>query len=233
MATRVLGLGSTLILVRLLLPGDFGLVALGAAFAQSIEALSNLGTDDALVREQHPTRTIYNTAFTLNAIRGVLTALVVAGVAGPVATFFDEPRLTSLLLALAAVAVIDGFMNTGIVEFRREFQFDKEFVLNILPRVVSVIIAVSAAALFRSYWALVAGQAAFRILRVGASYRMHPFRPRFSFPAWRGLMLFSAWTWVLSILYIVQNRVDAFIIGRLLGTDGVGAYALGVEIATL
>jgi len=233
MATRVLGLVSTLILVRLLMPEDFGVVALGAAFAQAVDTMSVLGTDDALIREHEPTRAMYDTAFTLNAMRGVLTGMVVVVGAWPTARFFGEPRLTSLLLALAALAVIDGWLNIGVVDFRRNFQFHKEFLLNILPRIASVGVTITAAALFQSYWALIAGQAAFRVLRVGASYRMHPYRPRFSLAAWRGLMLFSAWTWVLAVVQMMAARVDAFVIGRSLGTGSVGGYALGIEIASL
>lgn len=233
MATRVLGLFSTLILVRLLMPEDFGVVALGAAFAQAVDTMSVLGTDDALIREHEPTRAMYDTAFTLNAIRGVLTGTIVAAGAWPTARFFGEPRLTSLLLALAALAVIDGWLNIGVVDFRRNFQFHKEFLLNIMPRIASVGVTIAAAALFQSYWALIAGQAAFRVLRVGASYRMHPYRPRFSLAAWRGLMLFSAWTWVLAVVQMMAARVDAFVIGRSLGAGSVGGYALGIEIASL
>jgi lipopolysaccharide exporter len=233
MATRVLGLASTLILVRLLLPADFGVVALGAAFAQTVEAMSVLGTDDALIRELEPTRAMYDTAFTLNAMRGALTGLVVAGAALPTANFFNEPRLTPLLLALAALSVIDGWLNIGVVDFRRNFQFHKEFLLNILPRILSVGITILAAVLFRSYWALIAGQAAYRITRVVASYRMHAYRPHFSLAAWRGLVLFSAWTWALSLVQMLQVRVDPFVIGRSLGAGGVGSYALGAEVAML
>ena len=233
MATRLLGLASTLILVRILLPADFGVVALGAAFAQTVDTMSALGTDDALVREHEATRALYDTAFTLNAMRGVLTGGVVAAAAWPTAMFFGEPRLTSLLLALAVLAVVDGGLNIGVVDFRRDFQFHKEFLLNILPRVASVVVTVTVAALFRSYWALVAGQATFCVLRVASSYRMHPFRPRFSLVAWRRLMLFSAWAWTLEMVQMMQARVDAFVIGRSLGAGSVGAYALGCEIATL
>jgi O-antigen/teichoic acid export membrane protein len=233
MATRLLGLASTLLLVRLLLPEDFGVVALGAAFAQTVDAMSALGTDDALIREREPTRALYDTAFTLNAMRGVLTGAVVTATAWPTAVFFGEPRLTSLLLALAALAVVDGWLNIGVVDFRRDFQFHKEFLLNILPRVASVGVTVAAAVLFQSYWALIAGQATFRVLRVVSSYRMHPYRPRFSLAAWRRLLLFSAWAWALTVVQMAQERVDAFVIGRSLGTGGVGAYALGFEIATL
>jgi lipopolysaccharide exporter len=51
MATRLFGLVNTLILVRLLVPGDFGLVALGTSFVVAVDTLSTLGVEDALVRE--------------------------------------------------------------------------------------------------------------------------------------------------------------------------------------
>jgi len=233
MATRLLGLGSTLILVRILLPADFGLVALGSAFAATVDAMSSLGTDDALVRERDASRSMYDTAFTLNIMRGLLTGLTLALSASSVAAFFNEPRLTPLLLCFAVLAVIDGGLNTGTVDFRRDFQFHKEFQLNILPRLVSVGVTIGTALVFQSFWALVAGQAVYRILRVGVSYRMHPYRPWLSLAAWRGLMSFSAWTWALSIVQIAQLRVDAFVIGRTLDSSSIGAYALGAEIATL
>ena len=50
--TRVAGLGSTLVLARLLVPADFGLLAMATTFSAAVEALSVLGIQDALVRDQ-------------------------------------------------------------------------------------------------------------------------------------------------------------------------------------
>src|SRR3954470_25078762 len=89
MATRNLGLLSTLILVRLLEPSDFGLVALATGFISAIDALSAIGVDDALVRMPALNRDIYNTGFSLNLMRGLLTALLIAAIAWPIADFFN------------------------------------------------------------------------------------------------------------------------------------------------
>ena len=54
---RVLGLISTLILVRLLVPADFGLLALAASFsAQTIDGMMTLGTEEAVIRQIDPDR---------------------------------------------------------------------------------------------------------------------------------------------------------------------------------
>ena len=170
MATRLLGLASTLTLVRLLLPEDFGLVALGVSFAQSIEALSVLGVEEAVIREKAPEREVYDTAFTLAVLRGAVTGAIILALAIPAGDFFAEPRLSVILAALAAGTLIEGFENIGTVQFRRDFAFGKEFQLWILPRLIGIVLTVSVAFAFRSYWALVVGMLSQRCLRVAFGY---------------------------------------------------------------
>src|SRR5262249_39570473 len=73
MVSRNLGLLSTLVLVRLLKPEDFGLVTLATGFASTVDALSEIGVQDALVRDVSPGRDVYDTAFGLSLARGVIT----------------------------------------------------------------------------------------------------------------------------------------------------------------
>ena len=233
MATRALGLVSTLILVRLLVPGDFGLVALATAMAQAIDAFSTLGVQDAIIREKSPDRAMYDTGFTLSAIRGLLTAVLLAGGAVPIAVFFDEPRLTEILYALAGAMLLSGLENVGIVDFRRDFAFEREFLLQILPRILGIVSAIAFAFTFVNYWALVVGISVTRVTRFVLSYVMHPYRPRLSLKAWSGIASFSIWSWVISIAMLLRDRSDSFVIGRVMNTTDVGIYSVGMEIASL
>lgn len=233
MATRGLGLISTLVLARLLLPVDFGLVALATGFVQAVEAMSALGVEDALVREHTPGRSQYDTGFTLTLLRGLVMALALAGLAGTVAAWFAEPRLTYVLYALAAGALIDGLGNIGMVEFRRDFAFHREFISVILPRVGSIGLMIAVAWIWHSYWALVAGILAARVARVALSYAIHPYRPRLSLAAWRGLVGYSFWSWLISLAIMVRERSTALLIGRMLGTVPVGVWAVGADLAAL
>ena len=233
MATRLLGVASTLTLVRLLLPADFGLVALGASFAQSIEAFSVLGVEDAVVREKAPTRDIYDTGFTVNALRSIATAAIILALAVPAGKFFAEPRVANILAALALGTFMDGFTNIGIVDFRRNFAFSKEFQLWILPRLVAIVLTLTTAFLWRSYWALVVGVLASRALRVVFSYLMHPYRPRITVRAWRRLIGYSTWSWAVSVVGLMRDRSDTILIGRMLNATQVGIYSIGGEVAAL
>ncbi len=233
MATRVLGLLSTMILVRLLLPADFGLVALGTTFIIAVDTLSALGVEEALVREHAPTPAMYDTAFTLNVLRSLATAMLIAAAAIPASRFFAEARLADILWALAAGTVISGLGNIGAVDFRRDMAFEKEFLLQILPRVVSIIVTIATALTWHSYWALVSGILTGRTLRTLLSYRMHRWRPRFTLAAWRELIGFSLWTWAGSLAQLVRDRMDTFVVSRIMGPEALGVYAIGEEIASL
>lgn len=232
-ATRILGLASTLILVRILAPSDFGLVALAMSCVLIVDAMAFIGVEDSLVREKAPSRAMLDTAFTLNVLRAIVSALVIAAMAKPAATFLDEPDLVPIILLLAASAAIEGFGNIGTVAFRRGMEFEKEFRLQILPRLAAVLLTLALAVTLRSYWALVVGIVLQRVLRMAFSYAMHAYRPRFSLAAWRELAAFSGWAWAIMVAIQVRGRAESILIGRMLDASNVGIYETGKEIAFL
>jgi O-antigen/teichoic acid export membrane protein len=233
MATRVMGLGSTLVLVRLLAPAEFGIVAIAMSFIQSIDQFSQIGVEEALIRLPAPEQRTYDTAFTMIALRCALIAVLVTAAALPVARFFGEPRLTPIMLVIAGVSLIAGFENIGVQDFRREMRFDQEFIFQAVPRLAGIITTVFIALVWRNYWALVIGTSVTRVTRVAMSYAIHPMRPRFSLAAWRDLIGFSLWTWAICVARVLRDQPTTFIIGRALGPAKVGMLAVGGEIAQL
>jgi O-antigen/teichoic acid export membrane protein len=138
-----------------------------------------------------------------------------------------------VLLFVACLPLLDGFSNIGIVDFRRDFAFHKEFAIMVFPKLCGIIAALTTAVLLHSYVAMLAGMGVNRLLRVIMSYAMHPYRPGLSLKAWRGLAGYSAWTWLLSLAVLVRDRSDSLLIGRLMNTASVGFYSVGAEIAAL
>jgi len=195
--TRLLGIASTLTLVRLLGPGDFGLVALAGSFAQTIDMIANLSVHEAIIRERAPDRAMYDTAFTMNLLRGLLTSAAVVAAAVPAAYFFHEPRMVGVLLAMAAASLIGAVENIKTANFVRDFAFRLEFRLWTIPRVLQVIATVSAALLWQSYWALVFGILVARVARTVLGYAMLPYRPRLTLVAWRRITGFTIWSWAI------------------------------------
>ena len=101
------------ILVRLLAPAEFGIVAIALSFIGSIDQFSQIGVEEALIRMPAPTGRHYDTAFTMIALRCCLIAAIVVIAAWPVAGFFNDPRLAPIMLAIAGVTVVAGLENSG------------------------------------------------------------------------------------------------------------------------
>ncbi len=232
-STRFIGLFSTLILVRLLTPADFGIVALATSFAQGFSQLCEAGVEAAIIRDANPDRALYDTGFTINLIRGLSVALVLLIAAFPIASLFHNPHLAPVLLAVAAISAIGSMENIGVVDFRRFIAFDREFILKIIPRIAQTTIAITLGVLFHSYWALIAALLTNQTLTTLMTYRLHPYRPRLSLAAWRRIAHYSAWTWVNNLVNLLNSNGTNFVIGKVFGVGAVGIYGVGNEIAGL
>jgi lipopolysaccharide exporter len=233
MGSRLLGIVSTVVLVRVLTPSDFGLVALATSFSFAVDGLSYLGVQDALVREPMIDRLMYDTGFTMGVLRGLLTSLIIVACAWPAAQFFGDPRLTTIFLVLAVALFSSSLENIATIDFQRDMVFGKQVQIQFLPRVISVIATIACALIWRSYWALVVGILVGRAARLLFTYGLHPYRPRFTLRAWRRLVGFSFWSWATSMTALVQGRSDAMVIGGYLNPTAVGIYSVGAEIGGL
>jgi PST family polysaccharide transporter len=233
MTVRVIGLVSTIVLARLLFPDDFGLVALATGIAAIVDSLLELGFDLALIQNQSDGRTRYNTAWTLTILRGLITAAALVAAAHPLAILYEDPRLFGVMLWLALAALISGFINISIVEFRKEMRFDREFTLLVWAKMAGFVTTLTLAWILRDYRALVAGILVGKVTMVILSYAMHSYRPRLSLEGARGFLHFSAWLCLDNIVTIIKTRLDTFIIGKIAGTSALGFYSVAYEISNL
>jgi O-antigen/teichoic acid export membrane protein len=233
MLTRVIGLGSTLVLARVLVPADFGLLGMATAFSASVDAISLLGLQEALVRRRSDDKEIYNTAFTLQLGRSVITGAILLLFSPLAAAWFKEPRLIAVLGILAAASLISGFENIGMVEYRRELRFDVQFKLLLWPRLIQVAVTIGFAILLKSYWALLWGIIATKVAKTVLTYTFHPHRPKFQISGWRELAGFSFWTWATGLASLLWDRSDPFVLGPRFGAAGLGLYLMASDIALL
>lgn len=230
---RLIGIVSTLVLARLLVPEDFGLVAMAMTVIALVELLSYVGIEMVLIKHPAPTRQHYNTAWTLSLCIAVSCAALTALAAHPAALFFNEPRLTAIILVIAASWGLQSFENIGTVDFRRNLQFDKEFAYLTGKKLAGFVVTLVGAFLFRSYWALVAGLVASRITGIVLSYAMHPLRPRWCLRHWREMLSFTGAMLINGFLHFAGTRIPHAFTGRLMGAAPLGVYAIGEEIASL
>ena len=233
MLERSIGLISTIILARLLEPGDFGLVALATAFLGLLTLLANFSFDVALIHNQNADRSLYDTAWTFNVIFAILLGLALIISAIPLSNFYNETRLEKILYVLAFSTFVGGFGNVGSVAFRKDLEFHKEFYFLLTKKLISFIVCMSFAFTLHNYWALVWGTFASQILQVLLSYVVHPFRPRFCLNGRKELFGFSMWLFINNTLFFIHSRMADFIVSKLLGSHVLGVYTIAYEFANL
>ena len=180
---KSLGLISTLVLARLISPEDFGLVAIVMSIYALIEMLKAFGFDVVLIQKQNPSDEMYNTTWTIQLIFGVFASIIMYLVAPLIASSFDDIRLEHLGQVIALLFLINGTVNIGIVNFRKELDFKKEFIYMSLPKIFAVIVTITVALIERSYWALICGMLTSSISQSLLSYVFSKYRPRLGLSA--------------------------------------------------
>ena len=232
-AMRLVGLVSTVILARLLAPEDFGLIAMVMLTYGLLETLSYAGVDLALMRPGITTRDYYDTAWTVQILQGGFICLCLLVSAPLVAAYFDEPRALAVMLLTAPRALIESTSNIGVVAFRKELNFAKEFRFTLYNKLLNFVVVIGAALWLRNYWALVIGSLVAAVAGVILSYRMHPYRPRLALSRISEIWSFSQWLMISRVGSFLNRKCDEFVVGGYAGTTAMGTYHVANELATL
>lgn len=230
---RLVGLVSTLVLARLLVPDDFGVVVMASLFVGLIDVLLDMGVVTALIQKRQCDADDFSTAWTVRLIQAGLAALIIVLAAPLAADYFKDPRVTAVLLLMAVTTVLGGLENIGIVTFQKEMSFGRDFQFFFIRRIVGFVSTLALAWYLKSYWALPLGAMIGRLAGVILSYAMHPFRPKLTVKRFRSIWSVSQWMLIRSIGVYVDGRLDKLIIGRQSNASTVGAYSLADEIAAM
>jgi O-antigen/teichoic acid export membrane protein len=236
-ASRVLinliGFASTLLLARLLLPEDFGLVAIAGTVIAIVSSVTDIPLSAALIHHKDPERGHFDTAWTLSALRGAILSILLAFSAEPLARFYGDARLVPLVLAMSAITFVQSLSNPTVVLFARRLVFHQDFFIGVSKKLSGFILAAFIAWKYHSYWALVAGTALSEIVNVAVTYMIAPYRPRITLSHAKELLSFSVWLSLTQIVLTINYRFDTLFIGYFLNNADVGQYSYGDNMAAL
>ena len=137
MAVRFIGVISLVILAKILGPEDYGLVGKAAVIYGFLEMITELGLESALIANQKATHNHYSSAWTIHIMRGALIALVLVALAIPAANLMQEERLELIIYCYAAISFLRGFYNIGVVDFRKNMTFSKDFYYSLYQKLAS------------------------------------------------------------------------------------------------
>jgi len=230
-AIRLTGLVSTVILARLLVPSDFGIVAMAMIVVSTLEIFNQTGQKLVLIRLENPTKEHFDTAWTVSFLIGLAIAAAILAASPLAELYFHEPKVEPVMQCLAFRAILGGLENIGTVHFRRDLKFNTFFAYNVYPKLISFTVTIFLAFTLRNYWALVAGILIGQLALIVLSYIMHPHRPRFTLSKVREIWSFSTWTFFRSVGYYLNGQIDQVVVGGFGGAAMMGRYAVATDVA--
>jgi len=231
----VLGVLRSVVLARLLTPEIFGLIGLAQIGIRTIEVFTRPGIGEALIARRQSFEEASATAFTLLLARGVLLAALMYLAAPYIARFYETKQLELVIQVLAFGFIIEGFRNIRHFERRRELEFRELTYLSQAAAWTNAVVAISCAYWFRNVWALVIGQLSAALVITILSYAVLGGRPRIAFDRLvaRQLLSYGKFVTASGIVLFFANELDSAVIGKYLGIEQLGYYALALSISQM
>jgi O-antigen/teichoic acid export membrane protein len=217
----------SIVLARLLLPEQFGLIAMLTVFIAVSQALLDSGFGAALIQKKNPTELDKCSVFYLNVFMSFALAGLLCLVAPWIAHFYRQPQLTDLTRALSLLIIINGFVAVQNALVIRSLNFRRQTVIitsgTLLGGLVGLVMA------WRGYgvWSLVAQQLISTSLRGWLYWAMSDWRPKlmFSFQSLHTMFGFGSRMAASSVLNTVFDNLYSLVIGKLFSAASLGFYS--------
>lgn len=217
-----------IVLARLLVPADFGLIAMLLVFTSVAALLVDAGFGTALVQKQHTSDDDETTVFLTSVGISAIVAAALWFAAPAIADFYSQPPLTSLTrlllfaMPLSALAAVPDALLTQRLDFRS--RANAEIIASICSGVVAVILAWRGFGVWSLAWqAIIATGMRAVLLWVLSGWRPHG---RFSVTSFRGLFKFGSYMLMADMLDTLSMRMQALVIGRFFNSSALGFYTL-------
>lgn len=230
-----LSLLSNVVLARLLVPEDYGLVGMVTAVTGLVTLFKDLGLSMATIQKDKITHEQVSNLFWVNVILGVATALITVAIAPVIAWFYQEPRLLWITITLAVGFVIGGLGVQHGALLSRQMRFTALSFNGISSQLLGITAAIIAAHYGLSYWSLVVYPIVTAVVSTVGFWIVCGWRP--SLPSRRSgvrsMLAFGGNLTGFTVINYFARNLDNVLIGRYWGAQQLGLYARAYQLLVL
>ncbi len=218
---------STVVLARLIAPGQYGLVAMVIAVVGVGDALWNLGLSQATVQRRDIRSEQVTFFFWVQGVIGALMTIATVALAPVLARFYDQPELVSLTRVLALMFVLNGVSSQHLAVLTRQMRFGLLSAIEVMGLVLGITVAIVIALLGGGAWAIAMMMLAAPVVRLLVSWACSGWRPGrpAQAPDVRPMLRFGMNLTVTNVLDYTAQNLDNVLIGRFYGTEALGLYS--------
>lgn len=225
----------TLIVIRVLAPADYGLLAMATVFVSLLSMFSELGLGAAVVQRTDLDGLLTRRVFAVVLLVHFVLAALLASLAPLVGSFYGEPRVVPVLQVLACQFVLAAFAVIPDALLQRRMEFRNRSLIDLGAAIVASLTTLGLAIGGAGVWALVAGSLVGQSCRTVGLNWISPFleRPSFTLGGMRPLLRFGGQISVAQLLWMMFSQADILICAKLLGNEALGFYAVAMHLASL
>ena len=231
-ARQLVQVGTLLVLGRLLAPGEFGLIGMAMFFIGVGQLVADFGIGSAIVQSKSPDAVELSSCFWLNLAVAFALCLLFLACAPLIGRFYARPDLAPVVAALSITMLLNALQTVPGALLYRAMRFGDLTVSQLAGSVLGSLAAIGLAFFGAGVWALVA-QPLVGTLTTLLGYQVaNRWTPRlvFSWTRVAALARFSGALFGTKLLDYAHRSADSVLVGRVLGAQSLGIYAIAVQI---
>ena len=230
---QVISWAATLYVARILVPGDYGLVAMATVPIGFARLVEDMGLDAIIIQDRTlSSEQLASLAGSMLGLGVLLTGAFLA-LALPIASYFREPAVAAVVAVLSVTFILDAIQVLPRALLQRDLRFRTLAWLHGLQVTVAAVVVAGAAALHLGHWALVLNSLLSSAVVTATALR--PFQV--GWPRKLGHIagsLMSGWRMLVSRgAWYGYSSLDSALIGRVLGKDALGIFGFAMTFASL
>ncbi|WP_028103256.1 lipopolysaccharide biosynthesis protein [Pseudoduganella violaceinigra] len=235
LGSQVITWGITIYVMRLLLPTDYGLLAMATVLLGLLLMFSEVGLGPALVQRKEVSEQDFRKALGIIWLVNLLLFALANAAAPLVAAFYHEPRLQALVHALSSQFLLLPLVVLPDAQLQRDLAYRERSLIELGGAVGGSLVTLALALTGAGVWALALGTLASLLLRALA---LNCCAPSYWRPQWPGqgmgaLLGFGGKMTAARLLWYCFMQADILIVGRVLGDQLLGLYSVSMHLASL
>ncbi|MEJ2715533.1 MAG: lipopolysaccharide biosynthesis protein [Deltaproteobacteria bacterium] len=216
----------SIVLARLLLPTEFGLIAMLTIFIALAQSFVDSGFGSALVQKQDVTHLDECSVFYFNILVGFLVGGLLFLSAPLIGAFYEVPLLVPLARVMSVTFVINAFGVIHTTLLTKRIDFKAQMKVSVIAAMLSGGIGIAMAYRGFGVWSLAAQSISNNLFRTTLLWLFLPWRPSwaFSFISLRSMFTFGSKLLFSGLLDTIYNNLYLVVIGRMFSATTLGYY---------
>ncbi len=225
-STALVQMGVRILVLRLLMPDDLGVVAILMAFASFAQVIVDSGFSQTLIRKAEPRPEDYKSVFVFNLAAAALLYVLLVGVSPLIASYYDMPAIGEVAPVFFLLLPANALCVIQITLFTRQFRFALMSKVTFAASLVGGFTAILMALAGCGVWSIVAQQVVTMMVRAAMLWWLSDWRPRARWDR-RAIAAMAPYSFSLlatDFISALYNKIPQLFIGKIYNAETIGYF---------